>query len=59
MLEHVAPAGRSVHNQRIERDLVYHRLFHHMENIDLLDLLDVDDEVHMFCLRLYRESTGH
>ncbi len=49
--------GRSVHNQRIERlwrdvftqcSVVYHRLFYHMENIDLLD---VDDEVHMFCLR--------
>lgn len=48
--------GRSVHNSRIERlwrdvfqscTILYYNLFHHME---ATNELDVDDEVHMFCL---------
>lgn len=49
--------GRSVHNQRIERlwrdvfsqcTILYYKLFYYME--DQL-ILDVDNEVHLFCLR--------
>ena len=48
--------GRSVHNQRIERlwrdvfsgcTALFYHLFHYMEN---QSLLDVENEVHMFCL---------
>lgn len=48
--------GRSVHNQRIERlwrdvfsncTILFYNLFHFMESNDLLN---VDDELHMFCL---------
>lgn len=48
--------GRSVHNQRIERlwrdvfcscTMLFYNLFHFMENNYLLD---VDNEVHLFCL---------
>lgn len=48
--------GRSVHNQRIERlwrdvfsacIVLYYHLFHYMEEINILDL---DDEVHLFVL---------
>ena len=48
--------GRSVHNQRIERlwcdvfsscTILFYNLFYFMENNSLLD---VDNEVHMFCL---------
>ena len=49
-------SGRSVHNQRIERlwrdvfsgcTVLYYNLFQHMEQEGLLD---VDNEVHLFCL---------
>ena len=48
--------GRSVHNQRIERlwrdvfsqcTILYHRLFHFMESIGVLD---IDNETHLFTL---------
>ena len=48
--------GRSVHNQRIERlwldvfsqcTVMYHNLFHTLENEGFLDM---DDEIHLFCL---------
>ena len=48
--------GRSVHNSRIERlwrdvfrscTILYYNLFRHMEESQILD---VDDEIHMFCL---------
>ena len=48
--------GRSVHNQRIERlwsdvfcscTMLFYNLFYFMENNNLLD---VDSEVHLFCL---------
>ena len=48
--------GRSVHNQRIERlwrdvflqcTILFYQLFHYMED---QDILDIDDEVHLFCL---------
>lgn len=49
--------SRSVHNQRIERlwrdmfaqcNVLFYRLFNHMENSDLLD---ASDDVHLFCLQ--------
>ena len=49
-------SGRSVHNQRIERlwrdvfmgcTSLYYHLFHHMEEIHVLN---VDDEIHLYCL---------
>ena len=49
-------AGRSIHNQRIERlwrdvfsqcTILYYKLFYYMED---QFLLDINDEVHLFCL---------
>lgn len=49
-------SGHSVHNQRIERLwrdvfsgclVMYYTLFHHMEDIDILD---IDNDLHLFCL---------
>ena len=49
-------SGRSVHDQRIERlwrdvfmgcTLLFYHLFHHMEEVHVLN---VDDEIHIFCL---------
>lgn len=59
--------GRSVHNQRIERlwrdvfsgcTALFYHLFHYMEN---QSLLDVENEVHMFCLHYVslRQGTMH
>ena len=48
--------GRSVHNQRIERlwrdvftqcTVLYYKLFYHLEDENLLD---PNDEIHLFCL---------
>ena len=48
--------GQSVHNQRIERlwrdvfancTILFYNLFHYMESNNLLD---IDNELHMFCL---------
>ena len=58
--------GRSVHNQRIERlwrdvfsgcTILYYQLFQYMEEIGVLN---VDNEVHMFCLHyIYLPRINH